>query len=132
MKRSILLLILTALILVPTIAQAQKPIPLEPTKYGETLNANGEAMVEWLPREKDKAIEVFTLAVHADVANREALSISIETKDGVYEIGELRMLLSMGTMDKWSSVEPSPVFPIDNLIAITVRYGKEDILYGYF
>jgi len=89
-------------------------------------------MVEWLLREKDKAIEVFTLAVHADVANREALSISIETKDGVYEIGELRMLLSMGTMDKWSSVEPSPVFPIDNLIAITVRYGKEDILYGYF
>src|SRR4029079_16429186 len=71
MKRSILLLILTALILVPTIAQAQKPIPLEPTKYGETLNANGEAMTEWLPREKDKAIEVFTLAVHADVANRE-------------------------------------------------------------
>jgi len=35
-------------------------------------------------------------------------------------------------MEKWSSVEPSPVFPIDELIAITVRYGKEDILYGYF
>ncbi len=132
MKRSVLLLILTALILVPTIAQAQKPITLEPTKFGYTINANGEAMTEWLPRGNDKAIEVFTLAVHADVANREALSISVETKSGVYEIGELRMLLSMGTMEKWSSIEPSPVFPIDGLIAITVRYGKTDILYGYF
>jgi len=132
MKRSLFLLILAALILVPSIVQAQKPVLLEPTKFGTTLNANGEAMAEWLPRGADKAIQVFTLAIHADVANREALSVSIETKSGVYEIGDLRMLLSMGTMEKWSSVEPSPVFPIDELVAITVRYGKIDILYGYF
>lgn len=132
MKRSILLVILTALILIPTIAQAQKVINLEPTKYGETLKANGEASIERIQRTGMKAMEVFTLAVHSDIANREALAIEVETKSGVSQIGEVRMLLSLGTMEKWSSVEPSPVFPIDQIFSITVRYGKEAVLVGYF
>ncbi len=134
MKRSIsiLLVVLTALILVPTIAQAQKVINLEPTKYGATLNANGEASIERIQRAGMKPMEVFTLAVHSDIANRDALAVEIETKSGVFQIGELRMLLSLGTMEKWSSVEPSQVFPIDQLLSITVRYGKKAVLVGYF
>jgi hypothetical protein len=131
MKRFIPLLVLAALLLIPMLAQAQRPITLEPTKYGVTINASGEALREILPV-GEKEIQVFTLAVHADVANREALSISIETKRGVFELGDLRMLLSMGAMEKWDTIEPSPVFPVDQLITITVRYGKTDILYGYF
>ncbi len=134
MKRSvpILLLVLTALLLVPAIAQAQKVIDLEPTKYGVMLNANAQASMERLPRIGMKTMEIFTLAVHSDIPNREALAIEVETKSGVFQIGELRMLLSMGTMEKWNTIEPSPVFPLDEILSITVRYGKEAVLVGYF
>lgn len=134
MKRSVpvLLLVLAALLLVPSIAQAQKVIDLEPTKYGAMLNANGQASMERLPRSGMKTMEIFTLAVHSDIPNREALAIEVVTQSGVYQIGELRMLLSMGTMEKWNTVEPSPIFPLDDMISITVRYGKNALLVGYF
>ncbi len=134
MRRSlpIFLLILTAMLLLPAIAQAQKVITLEPTRFGLTVNANGEASLERLPRDGWKALEIFTIAVHADIPNRDALAIEVETKGGVFQLGELRMLLSMGTMEKWNSIEPSPVFPIDQISKITVRYGKTAILVGYF
>ncbi|HXU29417.1 MAG TPA: hypothetical protein VN851_02470 [Thermoanaerobaculia bacterium] len=134
MKRSvqILLVVLTALLLAPTIAQAQKVVNLEPTKYGVTLNAFGEVSIERIQRAGMKTIEVFTLATHSDIPNREALAVEVETKSGIVQIGELRMLLTMGTMEKWSSVEPSPVFPIDQIFSVTVRYGKEAVLVGYF
>lgn len=134
MKRSVpvLLLVLFALLLVPTIAQAQKMIDLEPTKYGAMLNANGQASMERLPRSGMKTMEIFTLAVHSDIPNREALAIEVETQSGVYQLGELRMLLSMGTMEKWNTIEPSPIFPLDEMISITVRYGKNAVLVGYF
>lgn len=132
MKRllPILLLVLTALLVAPMIAQAQKVVPLEPTKYGEQLKAFGDVSLEIVSR--DKTMEIFTLAVHADIPNRDALSISVVTTRGVFEIGSLRMLLTMGNMEKWNTVEPSEVFPVEEILSIIVRHGKEDVLIGSF
>ena len=124
MRRALPLLLLFAL-LVPSLAVAQtdefsRLVQFKVTKYGELLNAHGAVMIE----RTGKGIEIFTLAVEANVPNRSMLTVSAMTKRGVFVIAPLRTLLGMGTMEVWDTIEPSEVFPLDELIWVRVRDGK--------
>jgi len=131
MKR-IVWLVLLAILAIPVAAMAQadfsQTIELTPTKYGSSLGAAGKAGIEMTP----KGLEIFTISAMAEVDNRTVLTVQISRRDGYFEIGGLRMLLGMGTFEQWSSVNPSPVFPVTTLKAVVVYQGKEAILEGSF
>jgi len=131
MKRIVWLMLL-AMLAIPVAALAQadfsQTLVLTPTKYGETLNAMGKVSLEVTP----KGMEIFTACATADVANRTVVTIQISRKQETFEIGAVRMLLGMGTFEQWSTVDPSPVFPLGDIQQVTVFHGKEAILEGSF
>ena len=131
MKR-IVWLVLLAMFAIPVAALAQadfsQTIELIPTKLGSTLGAVGKASIEMTP----KGLEIFTVSAMAEVGNRTVLTVQISNQEGSFDIGTLRMLLGMGTFEQWSTVDPSPVFPLGEIGQVTVFHGKEVILEGSF
>ena len=131
MKR-IVWLVLLAILAIPVAAMAQadfsQTIVMTPTKYGANLNAAGKVSLEVTA----KGIEIFTACATADVANRTILTVQVSRKQETFEIGAVRMLLGMGTFEQWSTVDPSPVFPLGEIGQVTVFHGKEVILEGSF
>jgi len=131
MKR-IVWLVLLAMFAIPIAALAQadysKVVELSPTKYGMTLGAAGKVSIEVT----SKGIEIFTISAMAETANRTVLTVQIYRRGVNFEIGDVRMLLGMGTLEQWSTVNPSPVFPVTELQGVIVYQGKEVILEGSF
>ena len=131
MKRIVWLMLL-AMLAIPVAALAQadfsQVIALTPTKYGESIGALGKASIEVNP----KGIEIFTICAVADVANRTVFTVQVSRKQETFEVGAVRMLLGMGTFEQWSTVDPSPVFPLGEIRHVTVYQGKNAVLEGTF
>jgi hypothetical protein len=102
----------------------RRVVQLTPTEAGDALNAQG--VVQYGIK---NGVEYFGVRVFADLPDGAVVDIRVRDQKGQeFAVAKLEMFLGSGSMQVWSSKDPSDVFPVTDLSGVSVYEGGMMIL----
>jgi hypothetical protein len=106
----------------------KKEITLEPTAYGEPMDAKGIALIG-----VKNDVEYFGLRVFCTEPDGTRMTVYAEDSSGAsFMVGSMDMFLGSASIYMESARYPSDVFPVVELRRIWVECGGESMLVGSF
>jgi hypothetical protein len=101
----------------------KQTVKLRTSDYGLEVKAFGYCSVE-----RANGVEMFGLRVFADLPDGANLIVEVGTRKGVFEVGTIQMFLGSGALILYSSKLPSPAFPVEDVITVSVHDTTDKLL----
>lgn len=101
----------------------KETVKMQTTEYGAQSKAFGYCSIA-----RGNGVEMFGVRVFADLPDDSNLIVEVTTPKGTFEIGTIRMFLGSGALVLYSSLQPSPAFPLLDVQAVTVHDTKDKLL----
>lgn len=103
----------------------KETVKLVTSDYGLQFKAFGYCTVA-----RGNGVEMFGVRVFADLPDDTNLIVEVSNDLGTFEVGTIRMFLGSGSLVMYSSLAPSPAFPLSGVTAVTV-HDRNDKLMTY-
>lgn len=127
---------MAALLLFATVAAAQRITPgtgfnqtirLQPTKAGQEIGAEGEAM-----RKSARDMEMFAVKVQAKVEDGTKLLVVVSTKESSFIMGTVDLFFGVGVFKMEVKPGDPSMPPLKDLVSVYVTDLTEVLLQGDF
>jgi hypothetical protein len=103
----------------------KETVKLVTSEYGLQYKAFGYCTVA-----RGGGVEMFGIRVFADLPDGTNLIVSVTNDAGTFDVGTITMFLGSGSLVMYSSLQPSPAFPLSDVDAVAV-YDRKDELMSY-